>query len=115
MNSNVVERFIIALFSGIYVAAQPRLYRDGFCAALPSEMHAQVIAKFEAVAQALRLWLIGQLIQAEKRRFIKSKVQVCKPFRDGIRQRLFISVEGVTFQAWRLSIGKKDEVDLRRQ
>jgi hypothetical protein len=45
----------------------------------------------------------------------QSKMQVCKPFRDGIRQRLLVSLEVVTPQARRLRVGKKNEVDLGRQ
>src|SRR5579871_158327 len=42
-------------------------------------------------------------------------MQICEPLGDGIRQRLLISFEGVTSEARRLGVGKKNEVHLRRQ
>jgi len=63
VSSNLIEGVVIALISGIYIAAQPRLYRDGFVQLFPPRMHPLVIKRLGAITDALRLWLIGQLIQ----------------------------------------------------
>src|SRR5579883_770075 len=63
VSSSIIEEAVISLIIGIYLAAQPRLYRDGFVQLFPLEVHPYVLDRISAVADALRLWLIGQLIQ----------------------------------------------------
>jgi predicted PurR-regulated permease PerM len=63
VSSNVIEGVVISLISGIYLAAQPRLYRDGLIQLFPPQDHAYARDRIDAIAGALRLWLIGQLIQ----------------------------------------------------
>ncbi len=63
VSSSLIEGVVIALISGIYLAAQPRIYREGLIQLFPPSKHAYVREKVGAIAAALRLWLIGQLIQ----------------------------------------------------
>jgi predicted PurR-regulated permease PerM len=63
ISSSVLEGAVIAVISGIYLAAQPRLYLDGLIQLLPPEAHVRAAERIEAIGNALRLWLIGQLIR----------------------------------------------------
>ncbi len=63
VSSSLIEGVVIALISGIYIAAQPRIYRDGFVQLFPPRTHPLVVERLNAITDALRLWLIGQLIQ----------------------------------------------------
>jgi predicted PurR-regulated permease PerM len=63
VSSSVLEGVVIAVISGIYLAAQPRLYLDGLIQLLPPEAHARAGERIGAIGNALRLWLVGQLIQ----------------------------------------------------
>jgi predicted PurR-regulated permease PerM len=63
VSSSVIEGVTVALITGIYLAAQPRLYRDGLIQLFPPKQHVWALGKVNAIAAALRLWLIGQLIQ----------------------------------------------------
>ena len=63
LSSSVLEGVVIAVISGIYLAAQPRLYLDGLIQLLTPEAHTRAAERIEAIGNALRLWLIGQLIQ----------------------------------------------------
>jgi predicted PurR-regulated permease PerM len=63
VSSNLIESIVIAMISGIYIAAQPRIYRDGFVQLFPPRTHPLVLERLHAITDALRLWLIGQLIQ----------------------------------------------------
>ena len=63
LSTNFVEGVIIMLISGAYLAAQPGLYRRGVIWLFPPRKHARVAEIFDAIAAALRLWLIGQLVQ----------------------------------------------------
>lgn len=63
VSSSLIEGVVIALISGIYIAAQPRIYRDGFVQLFPPRAHRLVVERLNAITDALRLWLIGQLIQ----------------------------------------------------
>ncbi|MDQ3289012.1 MAG: AI-2E family transporter [Pseudomonadota bacterium] len=59
--SAMVEAVVVVI-AGIYIAYNPRLYRGGFAKLFPTRRQEQVRSTFEASAQALRLWLFGQLI-----------------------------------------------------
>ena len=52
----------LVIFGGIYLAANPTLYRDGFLMLVPPRLHSNVEATFEDASEALKRWLSGQLI-----------------------------------------------------
>jgi predicted PurR-regulated permease PerM len=54
---------VVLIITGIYFAAQPELYRAGIIHLFPPEFHAKVAGTLDALANALRFWLIGRLIQ----------------------------------------------------
>jgi predicted PurR-regulated permease PerM len=54
---------VMLIITGIYFAAQPELYRAGIIQLFPLELHAKVAGTLAALANALRFWLIGRLIQ----------------------------------------------------
>jgi predicted PurR-regulated permease PerM len=53
---------VVTIFIGIYLAAQPALYREGMSKLFPVEWRSRAIDTADSVADALRLWLLGQLI-----------------------------------------------------
>jgi predicted PurR-regulated permease PerM len=53
--------FILVLFLGVYLAANPVSYRDGFLMLLAPAHRARVADALDASAIALRKWLVGQL------------------------------------------------------
>ncbi len=63
VSTSFLEAFIIMVISGIYLAAQPRLYRKGLIWLFPPAKHARAAEIIDGVGEALRLWLLGQLIQ----------------------------------------------------
>ena len=63
VSTSFLEAFIIMIISGIYLAAQPRLYRKGLIWLFPPAKHARAAEIIDGVGEALRLWLLGQLIQ----------------------------------------------------
>ncbi len=63
ISANAIEGLIIMVISGIYLAAQPELYRQGLISLFPPKMHRRAADIFDETAVALRLWLIGQLVQ----------------------------------------------------
>jgi predicted PurR-regulated permease PerM len=63
LSTSFLEALIIMVISGIYLAAQPRLYRNGLIWLFPPPRHARVAGIVDGIGEALRLWLIGQLIQ----------------------------------------------------
>ena len=58
-----VEGVIIMVISGVYLAAQPGLYRRGLIWLFPPSKHARAAEVFDGIGEALRLWLIGQLAE----------------------------------------------------
>ncbi|WP_246776902.1 AI-2E family transporter [Microvirga sp. VF16] len=54
--------FALVVIAGIYIAAAPDLYREGFVKLFPIRHHPQVESSLQASGQALRLWLTSQLI-----------------------------------------------------
>ncbi len=54
--------FVLVVIAGIYIAAAPRLYRQGFVKLFPIRHHERVEDSLHASGQALRLWLTSQLI-----------------------------------------------------
>jgi predicted PurR-regulated permease PerM len=63
VSTNFFEALIVTVISGLYLAAQPRLYRDGFVWLFPPRNHARAAEVFDGIGEALRLWLVGQFIQ----------------------------------------------------
>lgn len=58
----VLASLALVIFGGIYLAANPTLYRDGFIKLVPPRLHTNVTATLADAAEALKLWLRGQLI-----------------------------------------------------
>ena len=54
--------FILVVIAGLYIAAAPRLYEQGFVKLFPIRHHERVEGSLEASGKALRLWLTSQLI-----------------------------------------------------
>lgn len=59
---NGVANFLIVLFGGIFLAAQPRFYRTGAIKLIPEASRGLVAQAMDESERALRLWLKGQLI-----------------------------------------------------
>jgi predicted PurR-regulated permease PerM len=57
-----LSALVLAVFGGIYLAAQIGLYRDGLIQLLPHRLRANGAATLEDVSNALRLWVLGQMI-----------------------------------------------------
>ena len=53
---------LLVLIAGIYIAANPRLYARGLVKLFPIRHHEQVESSLQASGQALKLWLMSQLI-----------------------------------------------------
>jgi predicted PurR-regulated permease PerM len=54
--------FFLVVVAGLYIAAAPRLYRRGLVKLFPVGKHRIVEESLDAAGQALKLWLISQLI-----------------------------------------------------
>lgn len=52
----------VALFIGVYLAAQPRLYQRGFMHLLPKRMRPRAADVLDEIGSVLRWWLVGRLI-----------------------------------------------------
>jgi predicted PurR-regulated permease PerM len=63
VSTTFLEGVIIMLISGIYLAAQPRLYRSGLIWLFPPSKHARAAEILDGITEALRLWLLGQLVE----------------------------------------------------
>jgi predicted PurR-regulated permease PerM len=63
LSTTFLEGVIIMLISGAYLAAQPHLYRRGLIWLFPPRKHARTAEIFDGIAEALRLWLLGQLVE----------------------------------------------------
>ncbi len=59
--SGVLSAVGLAIVGGIYLAIQPRLYRNGLVQLWPPRLRSQVGETFDAAGRALRSWLTGQL------------------------------------------------------
>lgn len=53
---------LVALFIGVYLAAQPRLYQRGFMHLLPRRMRPRASEVLDEIGSVLRWWLLGRLI-----------------------------------------------------
>ncbi len=54
--------FLLVAIAGIYIAASPSLYKKGFIKLFPKHQHERVESSLDASGEALRLWLMSQLI-----------------------------------------------------
>jgi predicted PurR-regulated permease PerM len=57
-----VTAFVIVVIAGIYLAAQPKLYRWGIAALFHPIHRARVLQTVELVETTLKFWLLGQII-----------------------------------------------------
>ena len=63
VSARFFEALIVMLISGIYLAAQPEMYRHGLIQLFPPRLHRNAERAVAEIGTALRLWLLGQLIQ----------------------------------------------------
>jgi predicted PurR-regulated permease PerM len=63
LSTTFIEGVIIMIICGAYMAAQPKLYRKGLIWLFPPRHHGRAAEIFDGIAEALRLWLLGQLIE----------------------------------------------------
>ena len=63
VSSSFLEAVVVSVFTGIYLTAQPRLYRRGVSRLLPEPWRDEAVETIDHLGHALRLWLLGQLIQ----------------------------------------------------
>jgi predicted PurR-regulated permease PerM len=62
-STTFMEAVIIMIICGVYLAAQPRLYRTGVIWLFPPRHHARAAEIYDGIGEALRLWLVGQLFE----------------------------------------------------
>jgi predicted PurR-regulated permease PerM len=58
-----LEAAVVTVIVGFYFAAQPALYRFGLSSIFPRKWRANANETIDDIATALRLWLVGQLIE----------------------------------------------------
>jgi predicted PurR-regulated permease PerM len=58
-----LEAVVITVIAGFYLAAQPKLYRRGVQTLFPRQWRANAEETLDDIGHALRLWLLGELIQ----------------------------------------------------
>jgi predicted PurR-regulated permease PerM len=58
-----LEAVVVTVIGGVYLAIQPRLYRGGFAQLFPRRLRKEANETIDDIGQALRLWLIADLIQ----------------------------------------------------
>ncbi len=63
VSATFIAAVVVTVFAGIYLTAQPALYRDGLSKLAPPSWRANANETIDLVADGLRLWLLGQLIQ----------------------------------------------------
>jgi predicted PurR-regulated permease PerM len=54
--------FLLVVIAGLYIAAAPNLYRSGLVKLFPASQRERVKESLDAVARALKLWLVSQLL-----------------------------------------------------
>lgn len=58
-----ITALVLILGGGLYLAAQPEVYRHGFLVLLPDDgKREQAAETLDAMGEALKLWLLGQLL-----------------------------------------------------
>ena len=63
ISSRFLEALVIMVISAVYLAAQPHHYRNGLVWLFPPRAHEHAARIIDGIGEALRLWLIGQLIE----------------------------------------------------
>lgn len=53
---------VLVLIAGVFLAAEPRLYRLGFVKLFPPERRAEIASAVDNSGRALKQWLLGQLV-----------------------------------------------------
>jgi predicted PurR-regulated permease PerM len=59
---DILLSFFLVIIAGIYIAARPQFYRDGLLLLFPTSVRPKVAEATIHAGNALRYWLIGQLI-----------------------------------------------------
>jgi predicted PurR-regulated permease PerM len=54
--------FLLVIIAGVFVAADPKVYRDGLVKLFPPSQHERIGSSLDASGEALKLWLGSQLI-----------------------------------------------------
>jgi predicted PurR-regulated permease PerM len=62
IGANSVGHMFLMLFTGIYLAASPQLYVNGFVHLFPARQHERLRGALIGSGEALRKWLIGQSV-----------------------------------------------------
>lgn len=62
VGANTVAHMFLMLFTGIYLAASPQLYVNGFVHLFPARQHERLRGALIGSGEALRKWLLGQLV-----------------------------------------------------
>ncbi len=60
--AGAVASLLLLVFGGIYLAVNPRLYRDGLVKLMPPAIQPNVEATLQDAAEALKRWLKGQVL-----------------------------------------------------
>ena len=63
VSARFFEALIVMVISGVYLAAQPEMYRHGLIQLFPPRLHRHAERAVAEIGTALRLWLLGQLVQ----------------------------------------------------
>lgn len=58
----ILAAFIVIIFVGLYLAAEPRIYVSGTIRLFPLHRRARIIGVLHQIAHTLRWWLIGRII-----------------------------------------------------
>src|SRR5262249_34356716 len=63
VSANLLGGFVVTIITGFYLAAQPELYRSGLSKLFPPQWRSNAHETIDDIANALQLWLLGQLLQ----------------------------------------------------
>src|SRR4051812_1498432 len=56
-----ITNLLLVVVAGVFLAADPKIYRTGFVKLFPPSLHDQLNDALDASGRALKLWLIGQI------------------------------------------------------
>jgi len=63
LSAGLLGGIVVAVVAGIFFAAQPQVYVSGLIQLFPPSLHLRAEDTIQRIGRALRLWLLGQLIQ----------------------------------------------------
>ncbi len=63
LSAGLIGGIVVAVVSGVFFAAQPDVYVSGLIQLFPPSLHQRAADTIRRVGAALRLWLLGQLLQ----------------------------------------------------